>query len=101
VLVPFLAGAFTLAVLLLIAGAWAWDKQAALLRAHDREMAGERDYWKGKAERLIDAGLSRTGAIHEPTMRERSPVPKGVNPAELITGAMAITEIDSTKRRPS
>jgi hypothetical protein len=58
----------------------------------------DRDYWKGKAERLIDNALVRAGAAHMPTMVDR-PIPPGVDAASMITAAMAIQEIDSSKTK--
>lgn len=57
----------------------------------------DRDYWRIRAERLTDAGLARTGAIHEPTMVERPKEPASL--ASLVTSAMGIQEIDSTQKK--
>jgi len=67
-------------------------------RIHAEKLASvtaERDYWKDKAEELMDAALIRAGAIHQPTMARR-PGPTNLDAASMITAAMAITEIDSS-----
>jgi len=57
----------------------------------------ERDYWRARAEKLIDAALARANAIHEPTMRD---VPPPVQPVSaMLASALSVTEIDSTKGR--
>lgn len=61
------------------------------------ELTRQRDYWQARAERLIDGGLARAGAIDGPTMREAVSPPKAI--AELVTAAMNVSEIDSTKRK--
>lgn len=63
-----------------------------------RELTEQRDYWQTRAEKLMDAALARAGAIHEPTMVDRK-VPTSTNPAAMISAAMAISEIDSSKGR--
>lgn len=63
-----------------------------------RERDAQIEYWRARAERLIDADLARRGAIHEPTMVDR-PRAKVDSMASLISSALAITEIDSSKSR--
>lgn len=63
------------------------------------ELTLQRDDWKGKAERLIDANLARAGAIHQPTMEYRKPQDRVAGAASMMTAALAITEIDSRESR--
>lgn len=60
------------------------------------ELTEQRDYWRTRAERLMDAALARANAIHEPTMVDRK-VDKSLNPASVYTAALSVTEIDSSK----
>ena len=61
-----------------------------------RELAAQRDYWRTRAERLMDAALARANAIHEPTMVEKK-IDKSLNPASVYTAALSVSEIDSSK----
>ena len=63
------------------------------------EVTKQRDDWKGKAERLIDAALVRAGAAHEPTMEARKPADRVASATAALTAAMSVTEIDSSKKR--
>lgn len=58
-------------------------------------LADREHYWRSRAEKLMDAALSRAGAIYEPTMRETKIPTKASDLGAMITSAMAITEIDS------
>ncbi len=61
------------------------------------DLERDRDYWQRRAEELIDAGLARAGAIHQPTMVDRkAPV---TDVASMIAGALAVQEIDSSKQK--
>lgn len=96
-----ITAAAVIAVLIAALGfAVARVNQLALTAALDKvtDLTKERDYWRGRAEKLIDAGLVRTGAIHEPTMVERKP-PPARDMASLITSALSTTEIDSSKKK--
>lgn len=61
-----------------------------------RERARERGewarYWQDRAEKLIDAGLARTGAIHQPTMEDRAAPQTGREAWGSILAAMNMTE---------
>jgi ABC-type xylose transport system substrate-binding protein len=52
----------------------------------------ERDYWRTRAEKLMDQALARAGAISEPTMRD-AVVRKDPSLAAGVIAAMNITEI--------
>lgn len=56
----------------------------------------DRDYWKARAERLIDAALVRAGAIHEPTMVATPPAEPDVY-ASTFAG-MSRTELPPDAR---
>lgn len=78
----------------------ALEHTRALLAASDSnnaELRAQVEYWRVRAERLMDAALARRGEIHEPTMREPKP-PAGQSPMELIASAMAVTEVTSGKK---
>ena len=83
---------------------WPWTSRRVhnlAVQALERENASlieQRDYWKCRAEQLIDAALARTGAIHQPTMEQR-PRPVEASGLQLIAAAMAVTEIDSNPNR--
>jgi hypothetical protein len=62
------------------------------------EIRAQRDDWKGKAERLTDAALVRAGAVHQPTMETPKPRDRVRDAAAMITGALAVTEIESRPR---
>ncbi len=59
----------------------------------------DRDYWKTRAEQLIDAALARAGAIHQPTMEQVGPRDTVASAAAIITSALSIREIDSSKQK--
>lgn len=61
-------------------------------------IGAERDYWRHRGEKLIDAALARAGAIHQPTMEHGGPRDSVASAAALITSAMAVREIDSRKK---
>lgn len=63
------------------------------------QLQAERDYWRKRAEQLIDASLARAGAIHEPTMVDRKMPDPRLDPAAMISAALAVTEIDSSKKK--
>lgn len=63
------------------------------------EMTRQRDYWRAKAESLIDAALARAGAIHQPTMETRPPADRITSGLAALTTALSVTEIDSSKSR--
>lgn len=72
-----------------------WEYEATLKWAE--HLHAERNYWREKAERIIDAALVRQGATHQPTM---APAPKPQpNPMHDMMRALSITEIDSSKRK--
>lgn len=56
------------------------------------------DYWRKRAEQLIDAGLVRAGVIHQPTMEQRTTPSSVLNAASMIASALSVTEIDSSKK---
>jgi type II secretory pathway pseudopilin PulG len=56
------------------------------------ETRGDRDYWKSRAEQLIDAQLIR-GGVGGPVMQP--PAPKGADPMTKLLSGMAVSEIDS------
>jgi hypothetical protein len=70
----------------LVAHVEAQERQIADLRA-------ERDYWRTRAERLIDAGLARRGEIHEPVMQAAAP-----KPASGLAGLFAGLGVDEINR---
>lgn len=67
------------------------ERETALLR-------DDRDYWRSRAEKLIDQGLARHGAITEPTMVQRRP-PVTSSAAGALLG-MNIREIESARIPP-
>lgn len=74
------------------------EQEVGHLQKQVETLTVERDYWKSKAEELIDAALVRAGAIHQPTMVPRR-IPTGVDAASMIAAALSIQEIDSSKRK--
>lgn len=70
----------------------------ALDAAVHRVIAAEeqRDYWRTRAEKLIDQRLAREGAISEPTMVDRK-VSKDPSVAAQMIAAMSVTEIGEQK----
>jgi hypothetical protein len=61
------------------------------------EMRAERDYWRSKAELLLDSTLFRRGEITQPVF---SPPPKPLvdHTMGAIFSPLAVTEIESGKR---
>lgn len=60
-------------------------------------VSAERSYWRTRGELLTDAALVRVGAIHQPTMEQRDPRKDIASAASMISSALAIKEIDSSK----
>lgn len=63
------------------------------------EMTAQRDYWRARAERLMDAALVRAGAIHQQTMEDTAPKDRVRSAQSMLTAALAVTEIDSSQNR--
>jgi hypothetical protein len=68
------------------------------LEVQNELLASDRDYWKKRAEQLIDAALARAGAIHQPTMEQR-PREHVKSAMAMLTSALSVTEIDSSQKR--
>lgn len=64
------------------------------LLAHVQE---ERDYWRTRAERLLDMALFKRHEITAPVFEERKSLPDR-NPLLHVLGAMNTMETDSAKR---
>lgn len=62
-------------------------------------LTSDRDYWKSRAEQLIDQHLGKAGAIQFPTMEKRKPINDIASVGAAIASAMAVTEIDSSKKK--
>jgi hypothetical protein len=87
---------------------WPWVSRAELARVeaeanalNDKliEMTLQRDYWRSKAEKLLDSALMRRGETAEPVFSP-SPTPSVERTMGSIFGPLAVTEIESGKRRP-
>lgn len=63
------------------------------------EMVTQRDYWRTRAERLMDAALVRAGAVHQQTMETPAPRNRVDSAAAIMTAALSVREIDSSKSR--
>lgn len=81
---------------------WPWDRAIALDDTRHRlmcvrieELKVEREYWKDKAEKLLDAALFKRGEISAPVFAK--PVAQHQDPIKSMMSALSITEIDSTK----
>lgn len=70
------------------------EDRIAHLEGQVATLTEERNYWRTRGERLMDAALARAGAIHEPTMVNKPPAPP-VSAAALLTSALGISEIES------
>jgi hypothetical protein len=66
------------------------------LEASLAQARGDRDYWKDKAERLLDAALFKRGEVTAPvfTKAER---PKSPFAMPTFLGGLNVTEIESGK----
>jgi len=62
------------------------------LRRQLATLAEDRDYWRARAERLIDATLGRAGAITAPVMGATPRPAPGANLANIYRG-LAMTEV--------
>jgi hypothetical protein len=79
----------------------AWlEAQLVLLEDRVQRASIERDYWKSKAEQLLDMALFKRGEITAPVFEERKVVADR-NPMLTVLGAMNTMEIDSSKKRPA
>jgi len=68
----------------------------ALLSDRVERAQAERDYWKQKAERLLDAALFKRHEIAAPVFEETKK-PADVSPMLRVLGAMQTHEIDTSK----
>lgn len=63
-------------------------------------LADDRDYWKSKAEILLDNALLRKGETASPVMAP-PPAPSIEMTMGSVFGPLAVTEIETGKRRSS
>jgi hypothetical protein len=77
----------------------AWRFRVGIGTARIDELIGQREYWRTRAEQLIDAALARGGAIHQPTMEQKRPADRIASAMAAVTSAMAVQEIDSSRKR--
>jgi hypothetical protein len=75
------------------------DQRVMASKAAFDEMVTQRDYWRTRAERLMDAALVRAGATHQPTMEDTRPADRVRSAQSMLTAALSVTEIDSSQHR--
>jgi len=75
------------------------EGRIALLEDRLHRAEHDRDYWQGKAERLLDMALFKRNEVSAPVFQE---TPKVTEPSPMlrILGAMNTQTTDSSKRPP-
>lgn len=68
-----------------------------LLQSQLAEARADRDYWRARAERLLDNALMRKGEAAGPVMAPHAPPQEKTFGS--VFGPLAVTEIESGKRR--
>lgn len=75
---------------------WIQAGKVAYLEAECRQMREDRDYWKDKAERLLDNALLRKGEVSEPVFKKAAARPES-SPFGGVLKGLNIHEIESVK----
>ena len=73
------------------------ETELRLTRVRVRELGEECDYWRTRAERLLDNALARKGEAIAPVMAPQAPSQEKTFGS--VFGPLAVTEIESGRRR--